>query len=549
MNDELSGEPESKKPESQIFCNKSVSAGLLDKNQQLDRTSLTPTKSPDKNIPYILTRNVLNPISDDIVASGTSVGTVNVPSPTANTEAPYINTRAGAGNNLPPLKRIPKAKDMPVGEKKYRVIISTIIGLIITIIGLLILILIPSSSGFIKNLASFSPQKNLYQDIGAKCPAIKNNIKKVEIDPSSDRNLIVTKTGDLYIFIGINNMESSEYKAGDCYKSDKISNLNDAVTSESYTSFQQKDGTLTYGDFYSEKTYYRLFILGENTFGNFPLLYPKNATNIKKLDINRYFYQSDHEKTFFIDTKNNIYDDNFNKLIDGLIFDSEITPVSSVQEKNNVIYIGTKSFIYQFNINNKIDGTTSATLNKKTDALFGNKADDIVQVISTDDKAQTYIVTKDGKIYQSQDTKTITTTTKTSSQNQTIIILLFGLYLIGLLLIIVLSYNGELKSYASGLQKILILIVTVCVIMAIYGFTTNSPDNITALNVLSAVISGFIYFTSYFITKRIIWFIMHKANVRSKVIFGVMYILLYIVFAEISIWLNLIYISNLLIKL
>jgi len=289
MNDEPIEDPESRKPASQLLYGKSVSASSVENNAGLDRTSLTPSKPPSDNIPYVLNNNRLNPISNDIVPTDIATGAANIPSPSVSSDNIYANSRDNVRSSLPPLKRAPEEKPKPNGKKYLAPIIIIISALTITLAVLIILI----------------------------CN-----------DPSV--------------------------------------------------------------------------------------------------------------KTFTAD--------------------------SSVQSANTASTISISSSV------------------TNTVMLYA-------------------------------------------------LLIIAGTSIISLAITIILAYRGETNSFSSGLKKMLIFMLLLTIALAAFSTLSGNQNNLSVLSLIPLAIACLVYFTAYFVLKRTVWFILHKTNIRSKIVFAVIYSLIYFVIA------------------
>lgn len=497
-------------------------------NQVVNQSDLSSTQAPVEIVPpvdqaYLGSQSNYQPISADINNATNTNIVGNVSMQRLGVKVPITNTSTNDQANV--------ATDTVV-KKKYFSIITMITSLVLILVGLLM---------YFDNPYALTYKQNLYIDMAKTCPALKNNIAKVKIDSTLGHNVVITKSGDLFYFFGFGDIKSSGYNTGDCVKINEVSNAKDAVLEFLGITVLLNDNTIkSYTVIILDK---KVTVLESRASTKFPLSDAKYYDNVAKYNVKQYFYLDDNSDLFFIDSHNNVYDEKFNKYIDGSVFDSDIIPVTSYDKSQNIIF-ASKKYIYEFNNTGKLDTTggiykftDKATLKKKLSNFYGVKASDIKQINFEDhfynDVDSFYnVMTNDGNVYRFVENKLTTSDYITSISSASKYIYIIGGISIAVLVgIITLSYRGERKKYSWGLIRAFFLMVFLNIVTAIFGLFVIGKSvlsrYVSIKGVFSIIIATFVYFTFYFIMKKIVWAMMHKANVRSKVLFAIVYLLSY----------------------
>ncbi len=401
-----------------------------------------------------------------------------------------------------------------------RLFVSIILGLLSLIaVGLSIYFNNPNILGY---------EGNIYLDIAKTCPALKDNILKMDFDSTLGRNLVVTKSNELYYLVGVGNIESSGLRVGDCGKIKELNNVKDIQAGYSFHNYVLvtfNDGSSnSYSINLWEGKYNILEIPESNTNLLSPLADNEYSSNMSKYKIKSHFYINTIRKPHFIDDSNNIYNTKFIKIIDRSSFDSTIVSATVMSEYNNFIYIKTDKYLYVFN--------SKGDLIEKQGNYYGVEAADIRFIhsdgVSSSDSTY-YIVRNDGNFYKFK--KNIQTTSDIVGIKRSSSSYLITLPIIVLLVVFVgLSYHGQKKRYISGIIKAFAIMVVLNVIWGIYGQIKFGGNELFALftinRLLRIIILSIIYFNIYYLLKRIIWALMHKAKTGNLLIFATIYSLI-----------------------
>lgn len=518
----------------------------MNKNPMDEHNTPTPDNADLKNTPYILKNHELSPISDDIkqienTPSLTTPRSSTAPVESTDKEPNHIKT------DTAPKEAKPK--------RHYLAIIFTIIPLAITLFYLL------SSSGFdytpinlFKKETDYSSIKqNIYLDIASKCPVLKDNISKLTTAKSQGYSLIVTKNGDLY-FLPLPQSGSSTQRLTNCEKINNVSNIKDIMMQKDESSriigfkLLFKDNTT--------KTYQTPSIslkgelkLYENKNDNsaFPLSDAMYSDGIAKFNIKKYFSFDEDSRIFFVDSNNNIYNDDFEKYIDGSIFDSDIRLLSSDDYSIHGLIIASEKYVYIFKDKMTVKdefGLSPKALHKanfieKKTNFYNIEVKDIHKIdfnkdYKIDKEGYYYVTTNKGDIYRFVRQESVSNKIATVHiDNALLIYMIIGIFLIIIISSTILSYRGETKSYLEGLPKMLLLAITLGSVVAISKLILESKGilphdkDLTFIDGLILLAGALAYFTIYYIVKKITWFIIHKSNIRSKLLYAVIYILVY----------------------
>lgn len=399
-------------------------------------------------------------------------------------------------------------KNIDMAEKKA----NPILGLVIVTVMLMIIATLSflnrtSISNFAAGYTGGS-----YIDIDKTCPVLKNNISKMYIYSKNGLGLTITKNGDLYyLFIAA----SDGNKLGDCRKISGVSNVQDTEASSALKVLRLKDGkVITYWIKHDNDKYYATLLrtqAGYEPYQNIPLALSTNqyinaedaiSHNIKN-------YISSDTEMYFVDNDNNVYDRYFKKAIDGSVFDSAITPISSDDKyQNKQMTFKSDKFIYHFDSQGKF-------INKE-EKLFGISPADVNQTY-TNTGNEHYVMTNDGNFYLFKENSfSLKYLANSVFAGVSLLNIIIGTLLFAIAIMIIISYLSEHSNYFSGYGKIF---GATLVIAILWAFVNRSLS-------LMPFVSTFIYFSFYFIVMKLVWLLMHKINSRSKLLFALIYILL-----------------------
>lgn len=488
-----------------------------------ENKNINPDSTPNNVIPDVPTNIIPNQtmISSQNMRPGLTISKYQI--------TPNSNQNADAQQN----------NENNIIKNKYLLIFS-IIGFLILIITSLIL--------YFENPYIFGNSGNVFINIEKTCPELKNNISKINLDTFSGENIVLSKSGDVYFLIGIGDISSSGLKLGDCRRVKELSNVKDIAPEALGATVRFNDDSInSYTMFVDKGKYYFLKVDYDEAF---PLEDDKYKENVLKFKINKYFYLNHDSVLLFVDNKNNIYNDDFEKYINGSIFDSEILSISSYDNEISTI-ITTKNYVYT--INNvrkksdvKIDKLSYKTISKdyytnvgeldsKDKTYYGIKAGDIKQIYLDKhylEESYYYIVRSDGNFYKFLENQSTIGSFKSLAEYKYFNILL-AVYIVAMTIFILLSYMGEKNRYIKGFKKAFIFILISNIALAIYGGVVISKYELASLftirKILSILLTSLIYFTYYYFMKRFIWLIMHKSMNRSRIIFAIVYVLINII--------------------
>lgn len=106
-------------------------------------------------------------------------------------------------------------------------------------------------------------------------------------------------------------------------------------------------------------------------------------------------------------------------------------------------------------------------------------------------------------------------------------------YFLAFILTTLIAYRGENNSFLTGLKKVLIFATLLCTILAAITSIRGQTSNISFFSLIPVFIALIIYFVIYFVIKNVAWLIMHKTFFRSKIIFVILFTLIYFLISAI----------------
>jgi len=367
-------------------------------------------------------------------------------------------------------------------SKNNKVIIYISILIIIIILSLTILLNYNLLLGKITN-----NQSNLYVSIKDACPLLENNIEKIYVGSYAKRNVILTKTRDLYFFF-IN--EKSE-----CVKIDEITNVKDFYIKD-YDAKILVEFMNNERKFYTFETKNNNYTINEKILNAY--LFPDEKKIIKGQAITNYF--TTNQNLYYIDQNNNIYDNYNNLVIKGTNFNNNVISIFDEIEENGLI-LKSDNLLYIFDENFK--------LIKKEDKFYDIKVSDIKFIYKDNDNY--YIFTNQLDVYKINENKEF-------NHN-----LLYSILPIILSLAIISSYSRE-NPYKKSLKNFILLIIFLTIASALISFFVSRIINASLIfSIILSPVFGLIIFSIYFAFKHLIFRITDKLNTNNKLLYILIY--------------------------
>jgi len=490
----------------------------MDNKPQTDNQPEPIDPRPAIDLQAIYGRNAIN-----------SQGNINIPTRTSTS-----GDASAALNNI----------DLP--QKKKYAAIAIIIGLLLAILLGVIFVF--------DNIPKPIDSKYTYIDINKKCPALKDNIAKISVSEIGNNSLVLTNSGDLYAIYGI---KTPAYPTGgdlgSCLKIDELSGVKDITRyfdsngSVNYNKIKLSDGSIKAFDLFVSDGDYSMYdrLSAKVSKGRFPLEDEAFAANVAKYKISKYYALDDGRSLFFVDPDNNVYNDKFSKVIDGKSFGSEIR-IISVDNSSKDINIASDNYVYTFSnistynlANSQTPKTSTMKLTNTATNFYGVKTSDIRQIIysegyKVDKEGYYYVITNGGMIYRFESKVQTSDVLSAYFANPQILYLALIVYIVCLAVMIILAYRGENSGFFAGLGKLILAVIILLVVAVVIRAVQHKAIDLSLINVGAILVSTFVYFVQYFIIKKVVWMILHKTNINSKLVFALVYALVSLVIAVIA---------------